>query len=89
MAHYIGESNPGPEAGADRLQDSLLGGKPTRQALDPVNTISDFIHLGLHEATRNQRVTRVLDPSSHLCDLHKIDAVSHNVHKTHLSQGDK
>ena len=83
--HHIGESNPRPEAGADRLQHGLLGGKPTRQALDPIDPIADFIQLGLHEATRNQRVARILYPPPHLGDVHQVDTVSDNVHKTRFS----
>ena len=83
--HYIGESNPRPEAGAERLQHGLLRSKPTRQALGPVDPIADFIQLGLHEATWNQRVARILYPPPYLSDVNQVDTVSDNVHKSRFS----
>ena len=83
--HHIGEGNSRPEAGADRLEHRFLGSEPPRQALDPINPIADLIQLGLHKATRNQRVTRILDPAPHLGDIHQVNAVSDNVHRIRLS----
>ena len=64
------EGDPRPEAGADRLEYRFLGGEPPRQALNAIDPIADLIQLGLHEATRNQRVARILYPPPHLADVH-------------------
>ena len=83
--HHIGEGNPRPEAGANRLEHRFLGSEPPRQTLNPINPIADLIQLGLHEATWNQRVARILNPAPHLGDIHQVNAVSDNVHRTRLS----
>lgn len=81
LDHYIGKCNPRTKTGADRLEHGLLRGKSTRQALDTMDPIADFIQFGLHEATRNERITRVLYPPPNLGDVHHVNAVSENVHK--------
>ena len=83
--HHIGEGNPRPEAGANRLEHRFLGSEPPRQTLNPIDPIADLVQLGLHEATWNQRVARILNPAPHLSDIHQINAVSDNVHRIRLS----
>lgn len=82
MDHHIGERNPGAEARAERLEHCFLGGEPPRQPLDPIGTIADLVELSLNEATLYQRVARIFDPALHFGDVHQVNAMSDDVHKT-------
>jgi hypothetical protein len=83
--YHIRERNPVPEARAERLEHSLLGGEPPGQALDPIGPMADLVELDLDEATRNERVARIFNPAPNLGDLYEVNAVSDDVHKTRLS----
>ena len=78
--HHIGERNSCTKPRAERLQHRLLSGEPPRQALDPIRPIADLVELDLNEATRNERVARILNPASHLGDVNQVDAMSDYIH---------
>ncbi len=67
--HYICECDPGTEPAAERFEHRLFGGEPARQSFDPIGPIADLVELGLNEATRNERVARILNPAPHLGDV--------------------
>lgn len=83
--HHISERNSRAEPRAKRLEHSLFGGEPPRQVLDPIYPIAALVEFGLNEATRNQRVARILDPAPDLGDVNQVNAVSDDVHETDLS----
>ena len=78
--HHIGERHSGAEPRAERLQHRLLGGEPACQALHPIGAIADLVKFSLNEATRNERVARILNPASHLGDVNQVDAMSDYIH---------
>lgn len=82
---HIAERYPCAKSRAERLEHRFLGSKSSRQSLDPIDPLTDLIQFGLSKASRNQRVSRILDPAPHLGDVHQVNAMSDDVHKIHLS----
>jgi len=80
MDDNIRECHASTEPGSQRLQDSLLRGEPTRQALDPIGPVTHFIQLFLNKAALDQGIAWVLNPVPHLVNVDQIDPVSDDVH---------
>jgi hypothetical protein len=81
----IGESNARAESGSERLQHRLLCGETACQAFDSVRPVANFIKLVLDEATGNQRIARILDPSPEPSDIDQIYTMSDDIHVDHYS----
>ncbi len=86
--HHIGERDSCAKSRAERLEHCLLGGEPPRQSLDPIGPIADLVKFDLNEATRNERVARILDPAPHLGDVNQVNAMSDDVQNPSFPESD-
>jgi hypothetical protein len=78
--HDVGECDTRTKSRAERLEDCLLGGKPSGQAFDPIGCSTDLLEFSLNETAWYQRITRVLDPAPQFGDLNHIDSMSDDIH---------
>lgn len=78
--HNIGERDAGTETSPNRFEHCLLGGETSRQSLDTIGAVTDFVQLALREAARNQRIAWVFDPTPQLSHLNEVDSMSDYIH---------
>ncbi len=74
------EPDASPEPCSHSFQDSFLRGKPARQPFNSARPIPHLVDFFLNEAARDQRIAPILDPTSQLGNVNKINSVSNDDH---------
>jgi hypothetical protein len=78
--HHVLERNASAETRSESLQHRFLGSESAGKPFDPIGTFADFRELVGGKATRDQRITRIFDPSPQRGDLDEINSVSDHTH---------